>query len=131
MAALQVFENDLVAHRDEGLACAVHLPPVLRGQIPGSHLFEQAGAYPGFPVFLLTNRVGKTSGRPRNSVRNSFTLSAGLIRAVAAADGCRRGGGKDRADAVANSARSDSRRAWASSRERSSSASRCSCRAIS
>jgi hypothetical protein len=32
----------------------------------------------GFPVFLLTNRVGKMSSRPRNSERKSLTFSAGV-----------------------------------------------------
>ena len=41
-------------------------------------MFRHAGAYPLFPVFLLSNRVGKMSSRPRKSERNSLTLSAGV-----------------------------------------------------
>jgi hypothetical protein len=81
------------------------------------------------PVFLLTNRVGKMFGRPRNSERNSFTLSAGVYGALPfVASGRDNGGG---ADAVASSDRRHSIRARASSRVRSSSASRCSSRARS
>src|SRR6185437_3133282 len=69
------------------LGQSLHLPPDLRWHRPGSHLFEQAGAYPGLPVFLLTNRIGKTSVRPRNSERKSLILSAaaaGALRATGA-----------------------------------------------
>lgn len=36
------------------------------------------GAYPLFRVLALSNRVGNRSSRPRNSERNTRTLSAGV-----------------------------------------------------
>src|SRR6266851_6667541 len=43
-------------------------------QTPRTHLLEQAGAYPCFPL-LEVKRVGKISERPRKSMRNSATFS--------------------------------------------------------
>jgi len=37
----------------------------------------QAGAYPDFPVFRLSNRRGYTSSRPRKSARNSAIFASG------------------------------------------------------
>ena len=50
---------------------------LIRGfsQTPARHSFAQAGAYPDFPVVLLSQRVGYASKRPRNSRRNSATFS--------------------------------------------------------
>src|SRR6185436_17299173 len=38
-------------------------------QTPLTHSFAHAGAYPDLPVFLLSNRRGYTSARPRKSDR--------------------------------------------------------------
>ena len=83
-------------------------------------MFRHAGAYPLFPVFLLSNRVGKMSSRPRNSERNSRTLSAD-VRGIGAS---RARGNRTRiscwASSAANLARSAASRCldsvfWASS----------------
>lgn len=110
---------------------SLHLPPVLSPHRPGSHLFEHAGAYPGFPVFLLTNRVGKTSVRPRKSERNSWILSAGVCGVLLFVASGRRIDTGAGAGAISSSARSEASRTRASSCMRSSSVRRASSRAMS
>lgn len=39
--------------------------------MPRTHSCAQAGAYPDFPVFRLSNRRAYTSSRPRKSERKS------------------------------------------------------------
>src|ERR1700746_3294466 len=55
----------------------------------GTNLLRHASAYPAFPVFLLTNLVGKTAPRPRNRERKSFTFVAG-VSGIDARAGCAR-----------------------------------------
>ena len=55
---------------------------LIRGfsQMPRTHSFPHAGAYPDFPVRRLSKRRGYTSSRPRKSDRNSTTLVSGEDR---------------------------------------------------
>src|SRR3990172_4486412 len=64
-----------VTGRNRRLGHSAHL---IRGfsQMPRTHSFAQAGAYPDLPVFRLSNRRGYTSSRPRKSDRKSAILSA-------------------------------------------------------
>jgi hypothetical protein len=42
---------------------------------PFTHSFAQAGAYPPFPVFRFSQRIGNTSSRPAKRRRNSATFA--------------------------------------------------------
>ena len=64
-----------VTGRNRRLGHSAHL---MRGfsQMPRTHSLAQAGAYPDFPVFRLSNRRGYTSSRPRKSERKSAIFSS-------------------------------------------------------
>ena len=123
MSALQVVDNDLVADRDEGLIQAVTaFASSLEQAQPRFPFVRARGSVLGFPVFLLTNRIGKISARPRNKDRNNFTLPEGVCSVLSfPAAGSRRSIGAV-LDAAANSERSISILARASSSVRSGSA---------
>ena len=59
-----------------------HSPHLTLGfpQTPRTHSFAQAGEYPLRPCFAFSRRLGKTSSRPRNSVRNRRIFSSARSR---------------------------------------------------
>jgi len=72
-------DDYLVADGDKGLIRAIDALPSGLEQAKSGLPFVRAGrCVMGRRVFLLTNRTGKMSARPRYSDRNNRTLSAAM-----------------------------------------------------
>jgi len=92
-----------------------HCPHLTLGfpQRPRTHSFAQAGEYPLRPCFSFSHRLGKTSSRPRNNVRNRRIFSVPVREAgTSVVIGRRSCGGSIFEDPAARSAPSRAR-AWA------------------
>src|ERR1700722_15720198 len=74
MVPPQVPFDNLVRHRNKRLVRTLAAFDARLFAHPFPPPFAQAGAYPPFPVFRLSQRIGNTSSRPAKRRRNSATF---------------------------------------------------------
>jgi hypothetical protein len=85
VSSLQVIRHDLVVDRDEGLIRAIStLASGLEEAETRLPFISSRGSVSGIARFLLlTNRVGKTSGRPRKQRPKQADLIGRRVRSLA------------------------------------------------